>query len=223
MKGQFRGLPIFILHRLAKIFLLSRFTIKETDFFRLLVLNVAAEMLLSTLKVSNVHTILAQPSQIPFYRRVLSWSVWWKTFPATLLYSTFSSVCFYLTVHMFVQILRSGEGLDGMKRRTTGTFLVMSIVYFLAVVPTYAIFIRVAASIMHVQAGSIARRTQQTGGIKSAWESFHWSDRWSFAGILATVLFLETCVTLYGYVLVIALFHPELHEAVLQFCIRYLC
>jgi hypothetical protein len=77
-----------------------------------------------------------------------------------------------------------------MERRAIGAFLVMSIVYFLAVVPTYAIFIRVAASAVHVQAGSSARRTQSTGSIKSAWESFHWPDLWSFAGILAMVLFL---------------------------------
>ncbi|KAJ5219208.1 uncharacterized protein N7498_001307 [Penicillium cinerascens] len=87
----------------------------------------------------------------------------------------------------------------------------MLIFYFGAVVPTYAIFIRVAAS------------AQGNGSmnIKSAWKGFPWSARVHFFKLLAEVLVMETVVSTILFVLVLGHFHLELHDDVLKFFVKY--
>ncbi|KAJ5936360.1 hypothetical protein N7454_004995 [Penicillium verhagenii] len=228
-----RGFPIFILHRLIKVFLLSRFSIhvgpEKPNLAYLLVLNVAIEMLLSTLKVANVHAILTEPSQArtPFARRVLSWAIWKKTFSAALLYSTASSICFYLAVHMF--LLFSTRNADDLSSYgSMGTALaVMVILYFVAVVPSYAIFIRVAASTVELRD---SRSVEKTEGVKGTWDSFHWLDLRRFSGILAQVLGLEmivaTCLTLLVISLLTLEEYPlnlDMQDTAVRFMIRYAC
>jgi hypothetical protein len=87
----------------------------------------------------------------------------------------------------------------------------MVILYFGAVVPAYAIFIRVAAS---------ANENRHLG-IESAWQSFPWSARFYFFQKLAEVLVLEICVSVVLFVFVLAHFHPELHDDVIQFFVKY--
>lgn len=83
------------------------------------------------------------------------------------------------------------------------------ILYFGAVVPTWAIFLRIAAS------------TQENGSIKSAWQGFPWPARLQFFKLLGEVFVLETGVCIVVFVLVLAHFHPELHDDVLQFLVKY--
>lgn len=90
-------------------------------------------------------------------------------------------------------------------------FMLASVViaYFGAVVPTWAIFLRIAAS------------TQENASIKSAWQGFPWPARLQFFKLLGEVFVLETSVCIVLFVFVLAHFHPELHDDVLQFFVRY--
>ena len=88
---------------------------------------------------------------------------------------------------------------------------IILVLYFGTVVPTYAIFIRVAAS------------AQGNGSmnIKSAWQGFPRSARVHFFKLLVEVLVMETGVSIILFVFVLAHFHPELHDDVLQFFVKY--
>lgn len=210
-KQHSRGLPIYIFHRLVKIFLISRFSMRGSDLPRCMLLNITVELLLSNLKAANVRAILTQSSELPYYRRILSWSEWSKTFPAMLLYSIASSLCFYLPVY-YIQLAGLGRELEVSENMQLVCVLaIILILYFGAVIPTYAIFLRVAAA------------TQGNGSIdiKSAWQSFPRSARVHFFRLLAEVLVMETCVSIIIFVFVLAHFHPELHDDVMQFFVKY--
>lgn len=206
-RQSFRGLPIFVLHRLVKVFLISRSSTKGSSLLKCSLLNMATELLVSNLKVANVHAILCQHSDIPYYRRTLSWSTWSKTFPAMLLYSIASSICFYLPAYL---IQLGGELKVSENMQFASAVFTITTLYFGAVVPAYAIFIRVAAS---AQNGPMS--------IKTAWQNFPWSARFYFFKSLAEVLVMEIGVSIVLFVFVLAHFHPELHDDVLQFFVKY--
>lgn len=211
-RRHFRGLPIFVLHRLVKVFLISRFSTKGSSLLKCFLLNVTTELLLLNLKVANVHAILAQHSETPYYRRILSWSTWSKTFPAMLLYSIASSICFYLPAYLIhLSGVWGGELKVSENMQFASVLSTITILYFGAMVPAYAIFIRVAAS------------AQENGpiSIKSAWQSFPWSARFYFFKSLAEVLVMEIGVSIVLFVFVLAHFHPELHDDVVQFLVKY--
>lgn len=123
-------------------------------------------MLLSTLKVANIHAILVEQWHGPLYRCILNRSIWIQSFTATLLYSIVSRVCFYLPFHLIC--LLGSWGAETISE--TRTFMVVlattMILYFGAVVP---IFIRVAAPLSPEQ----EKFRGQSWGIKSAWNGFH--------------------------------------------------
>jgi hypothetical protein len=87
----------------------------------------------------------------------------------------------------------------------------IAILYFGTVVPAYSVLIRVTAS-------------AQGGGsldIKTAWQSFPWSARLHFFKLLAEVLALEIGLCMSLSLLVLANFHPKLHDDILQFFMKY--
>lgn len=117
-RQKLHGLPISILYCLAKIAILSRVPVKGSSLLYCFLLNIMTELLLSTLKVANVHIIIYKldhsRTQIPsLVRYIFSLSIWLRTFPAALLYSICSSVCFYLPLYvgrfMLLQIGRDGR------------------------------------------------------------------------------------------------------------------
>lgn len=82
------------------------------------------------------------------------------------------------------------------------------IIYFGAVVPTWALFLRVAVS------------TQERTSIKSAWQRFPWAARLQFFKLLGEVFVLETGVCILLFIFVLAHSPLELHD-VLQFFVKY--
>lgn len=170
-----------------------------------------AELLLSYLKVANVHTIIDKLSTISRFKLFFSLSDWSKLFPAILLYSIASSLCFYIPVYL-VKLLGTGAVELEISENMQFASIVASIgiLYFGAVVPSYAVFIRVAAS-----------QGNESMDIRSAWQSFPWSARLRFFKLLGETLVFETGVCIVLFVFVLAYFHPELHDDVLQFFIKY--
>jgi hypothetical protein len=201
-----QGFSICIIHRLVKIFIVSRFPIKGSSLLNCSLLNIAVELLLSNLKLANIRAITTRQSGFPYHRHIPSWSTWSKTFPAILLYSIASSACFYLPIYL-VRLLGALE----VSEDTHIIFILATIVllYFGAVIPTYAIFIRIAAS------------TQENGSIKSAWQGFPWPARLQFFKLLGEVFVLETGVCIILFVFVLAHVHPELHDDVCQLFVKY--
>lgn len=129
-----------------------------------------------------------------------------------LLYSIAPSLCFYLPVYLIKWAGSLGRELEiSEDMQLVCVLAVILILYFGAVVPTYAIFIRVAAS------------AQGNGSmnIKSAWQGFPRSARVHFFKLLAEALVMETGVSIIIFVFVLAHFHPELHDDVLQFLVKY--
>jgi hypothetical protein len=177
-------------------------------------LNVTAELLLSNLKVANIHAAITTNSSIPYTRHIFSGTAWSKCFRATILYSVASSIGFYLPV-MLVRLLGVWGGDYGVSEGVQCAIVLSAIVilYFGAVVPAYATFIRVAASAVG--------DSPQAPGIKRSWQSFPWSARLQFCKILAEVLVVEIGVSIVLYAFVLLLVHPALHDDVAQFFVKY--
>lgn len=212
---------MFITHRLVKVFLLSRLSTGSFSLIKCFLLNISTELLLSTLKVANIYVILELKPGIPFYRSIFSRSIWVNTFPASLLYSIASSICFYLPVYAFHQLEPWTEDARiSQETRLAIILAIISILYFGIVVPAYAIFIRVAARALPSQDNLKARENIPLT-IKSAWQSFTWSARIGFFQILAKVLLLEILFTLFLFMLVVFLFDPFLHNDVAVFLVKY--
>ncbi|RAH59321.1 hypothetical protein BO85DRAFT_268561 [Aspergillus piperis CBS 112811] len=212
-RQHFRGLPIFVFHRLAKICVISMFPMKDFSPLKYGFLNLTVELFLSYLRVANVLTILRQHSKtLPYSCRIPTWSMWSKAFTSILLYSTASSVCFYLPIYL-IRLAGSLDERLGVSETVQfisllGTIMVL---YFGFVVPTYAIFIRVSAS---------AQRGESMT-IRGAWQGFSWSSRVHFYQLLGEVLFLEAGVTVVMILSVFALGHPTVHDDVFQLFVRY--
>ena len=212
-RQHFRGLSIFVFHRLAKIYVISMFPMKEFSPLKCALLNLTVELLLSYLRVANVLTILNRHSGTHSYSRCIpTWSMCSKTFPSILLYSTASSICFYLPIYLIQLAGALGERLRVSQTvqfiSLLGTIMVL---YFGVVVPAYAIFIRVTAS---------ARRGESMT-IRGAWQGFSWSSRVHFYKLLGEVLFLEAGVTIVMVLSVFALCHPTVHDDVFRLFVRY--
>lgn len=210
---HFRGLPILILHRLVKISVIFQISTNGLSLLKLALQSLITDLLLSYLRVANVHAILNQHSgTFPYWRCLPTWSTWSKTFRAMSLYSINSSICFYLPVYL----IRLAGALEGRLEasETVQFFCLLStivILYFGTVVPAYAIFIRVAAS---------AQRSESLT-IKGAWQGLRWSSRIQFFKLLGEVLIMEASVTIVIFVSVLALCHPDLHDGVFQFFVKY--
>ncbi|KAJ5671892.1 hypothetical protein N7507_001019 [Penicillium longicatenatum] len=220
------GLSMFILHRVGKFALLSSFPVTGTNLKICFLLNVLTDMLLSTLKVANVHFIISQhlrakEERPTILRCVFSLSSWWRTFPATLLYSVCSSVCFYLPIHAGrLFFLELGEYDTHVSLKGGAVVGLIATLYFAAVVPSYAVFIRVAASALPVQKAS-REKSESYRGIFEAWRSFPPLARVKFFKSLASVLAMEVTMAFVLSACVLLLFHPLLHEDVILFLVKY--
>jgi hypothetical protein len=223
-RQTFLGLPIFIFHRLAKIAILSRFSVKGSSLLNCFLLSIMAELLLSTLKVANVHIILSKLSRtqtLSPFRCIFSASIWFRIFPAALLHSICSGTCFYFSLYvsrlLFVEIGQVGYD-HGWKFGMIAALI--AALYFGAVVPSYAVFIRVAGSTIPVQRDS-GYLVDKDISIYGAWQSFSSSGRIGFFKLLADVLMMEICLGFAMCVFVLMLFHPAIHSDVARFFAKY--
>ncbi|KAL3262563.1 hypothetical protein ABHI18_002670 [Aspergillus niger] len=212
-RQHFKGLSIFVFHRLAKICVISMFPMKDFSPLKYGFLSLTADLLLSYLRVANVLTILNQHSgTLPYSRCIPTWSMWSKAFTSIMLQSTASSICFYLPTYLIQLAGALEERLEVSETvqfiSLLGTIIVL---YFGMVVPAYAIFLRVTAS---------AQRGESMT-IRGAWQGFPWSSQVHFFKLLGEVLVLEASVTIVILVSVLALCHPNLHDGVFQFCVKY--
>ncbi|PWY63123.1 hypothetical protein BO83DRAFT_412204 [Aspergillus eucalypticola CBS 122712] len=205
-RQHFRVLSIFVYHRLAKIYVISMFPMKDFSPLKYGFLNLTVGLLLSYLKVANVLTILRQHTKtLPYSRRTPTCSMWSKAFTSILLYSTASYICFYLPTYLIYLAGTWGEGLEVSEMVQFISLLATIMLIFLGmVVPTYAIFIRVTASAQ-----------------KGAWQGFQWSSKVHFFKLLGEVLFLGAGVTVVMVVSVLALCHPTVHDDVFQLFVGY--
>lgn len=226
-RQDFYGLPIFVFHRLAKIAILSRFPVKGSSLLGCFLLNIMAELLLSTLKVANVHIIISEldPSRTRMlspFRCIFSLSIWLTIFPATLLYSICSSTCFYLPLYvgrsMFDQIGQDGR--DSHDWQLGMIAVLIAVLYFGLVVPSYAIFIRVAGSTLPLQRNS-KYTVDKDIGLYGAWQSFPWPSQIAFFKLHVNVLILETGLGWAMSIFVFALCHPALYTDVARFFSKY--
>lgn len=192
----------------------------------LFLLNVTAELLLSTLKVANVHVIISQHSRtqdlrVSIFRHIFSVSIWFRTFPAALLYSVCLSICFYLPIYISrLVFFEIGDFKTHQGFKAAVTLGLTAVLYFCSVVPSYAVYIRVAASALSVQK-DLRRRVDTCLSISTAWQSFSRSARISFFKSLASVLAMEMCLGLILATYVFLLFHPALHPDVVLFFVKY--
>ncbi|KAJ5627865.1 hypothetical protein N7490_010093 [Penicillium lividum] len=225
LRQRFHGLPIFIFHRLAKVSILSRFSVKGSSLLSCFLLNIMAEMLLSTLKVANVHNIISEHSKdqktfSPF-KCILSLSVWRETFSATLLYSICSSICFYLPLYVGRAVFfEFGDFMSHRNLKIALLVVLIAVLYFGFVVPSYAIFIRVAGSTLPLKKDA-RKMGDKSLSIQSAWQSFSWSARIGFFKTLASVLVTEIVLGFIVLTCVLILCHPELHQDVARVFAKY--
>ena len=98
--------------------------------------------------------------------------------------------------------------------------VLIAVLYFGLVVPSYAVFIRVAGSTLPLQRDS-RFTVDKDIGLYGAWQSFSWSGRMSFFRRLAEVLLMETVL---GFTMLTSVFlfcHPELYGDVARFFAKY--
>lgn len=225
LQQRFHGVPIFIFHRLAKVAILSQFSVRGSNLLGCFILNIMAEMLLSTLKVANVQNIISQHSKDPImispFRCIFRLSIWHKTFLVALLYSICSSMCFYLPLHFGrLVFFESGDFTSHRNLKIALLIGLISVLYFGFVVPAYAVFIRVAGSTLPSQK-STRHLVDSNLSIYGAWQSFSWSARVDFFKTLASVLATEFCLGFIMLVFVLILCHPALHQDVACFFAKY--
>ncbi|KAJ5336477.1 uncharacterized protein N7506_004499 [Penicillium brevicompactum] len=198
---NFRYLPIMLLHQALKMFLISLFPTSGSSLVKCFLLSVIFESVLSPLKVANIQSILNLHPQVSLRRRTLNQSVWFDIFPATLLHSTASSFCFYITVYA-IRTLGFVEGEFTSVARKTALYMVFSlygVTYVGGTVPTYAVFMRVAASVNPTHDSQ--NHATGTIDIKGAWRSLSWS---TLTMLLANMYFVA--VLKYVAVMCMALF-----------------
>lgn len=226
-RQNLHGLPIFVFHRFAKIAILSRFPVKGSSLLNCFFLNILAELLLSTLKVANVHIVISKLDHLrtqmssPF-RCIFNVSIWLRTFPATLLCSICSSTCFYLPLYVsrswYDQIGRDGR--ENHDWQLGAIAALIAALYFGLVVPSYAVFIRVAGSTLRLQRDS-KYMVDRDIGLYGAWQSFSWSGRIRFFRLLAEVLVMEISLGFTMCTFAYMLCHPALHSDVARFFAKY--
>lgn len=190
-RQNFRGLSIIIIHRLLKILLLSLFPAKGSSVAKCFLLSVIFELVLSTFKVANVHAILNLHPQVSLYRRTFNQSMWFDIFPATLLYATASNTCFYLTI-CALRALGFMDHQFTVVSRKTALYIVLAIyeiTYLGGLLPAYAIFLRIAASLNPDQA-SHSQATRHLS-IKGAWLTLSWSTLARLVAMFFSVFFSE--------------------------------
>ncbi|KAI2814476.1 hypothetical protein CBS115989_8548 [Aspergillus niger] len=161
-RQHFRGLSIFVFHRLAKICVISRFSMKDFSSLKYGFLSLTADLLLSYLRVANVLTILNQHSgTLPYSRYIPTWSMWSKAFTSIMLQSTASSICFYLPTYLIQLAGALEERLEVSETvqfiSLLGTIIVL---YFEMAVPAYAIFLRVTASAQRAEGDGVGSHEQ---------------------------------------------------------------
>ncbi|KAJ5727463.1 hypothetical protein N7493_005283 [Penicillium malachiteum] len=189
-------------------------------------------MLLSTLKVAHVHFIISQHLRLgpkeerpAILRSVFSLSIWWRTAPAALVHSVCSSLCFYVPIHAGRPLLLElgeleDDTLGGLK--VGAVVVLIATLYFAAVVPSYAIFIRFAASALPLKKTRTSKeKAEEYGGIYGAWQSFSPLALFKFFKPLASVLVMEAILAFVLSVCVLLLFHPLLHRDVILFFVKY--
>jgi hypothetical protein len=219
-KQNFQGLPIIFLHRLLKGFFLSLFPARGTSITKCFLLSVILDLVLSTLKVANVHTVLNLRSRIPLHRRIFNQSIWFDIFPATLLYSTAWNSCFYLTIYA-IRTLGFVDGEFTMVSRDIALYIVFAtfgVLYFGTMVPAYAIFVRVAVSVISFQ-----ERGQMTRdlSIKGAWEGLSRSTLGMLLGVFHMV-FIYEFVAVACILLCSLIYFPEhRYDEVGRFFVKY--
>ena len=187
---------MILLHRLLKILLLSFFPARGSSLVKCFLLSLIFELVLSTLKVANLHGILNLHQQVSLRRRIFNQSIWFDVFLATLLYATASASCFYLTIYALRSLGFADHQFTVVSRKTALyiSFATYQITFFVCVVPAYAIFTRVAASlnpfpISHSQA---IRHMD----IKSAWLGLSWSTLFNLLEVQFPVFCLELLAVL---------------------------
>jgi hypothetical protein len=206
---RYRGLSMALTHRLAKVFLFRFAPLQDTSLFGWFVYNAVIETILSNLHVALVHIIISRPSPKRFYQRIPGLNSWIKIAPIAALSSVATSADFYLPLGLsrFFGKLDGSHPIPLARGLCEITIILIStaLVYFAAVAPARAIFIRVAASMLPEQDKPIVAFDRTFGGkvvlvalggsgkvsIPDAWSSFHWNARVRYLKVLAMVFVLE--------------------------------
>lgn len=184
--------------------------------------SVICDLALSTLKVANVHAIINKHPQVPLHRRVLNQSTWFDIFPAALLYSTASNLSLYLTMYAIRTLGFLDHDFSDVSRNTALyiVFATATVTYFGAMLPAYAIFIRVAASMEPLQDNA---NRQELGylDIKSAWQSLHEFAFRQFIELFGGIFVIEWVARHVGALFSLLFFPEHRYDEVGLFFIKY--
>lgn len=190
IRQDLRGIAFVILHRLLKIFFLSLFPSRGATVERWFFLSVISDMLLSTLRVANVHTVLNLHWQISLHRRIFNWKIWVEIFPVALLHSIASNVDFYFAAFAVLRLGFENHEVILLSQKISiyyVIFFLYGFTYFGAMVPMYAIFIRLAASMRPFP----EHRHRARQSMERAWETMSPRDLRLFLKAFRIVFPLE--------------------------------
>lgn len=190
-RQDLRCLPFVILHRLLKIFFLSLFPSRGPRVEKWFFLSVISDMLLSTLKVANVHTVLNLHRQISLHQRIFNRKIWFDIFQVALLHSIACNVDFYFAVFAILKLGFENHEVTVLSHEISiyyVVFVLYGFTYFGAMVPSYAIFIRLAASMRPFPEHRYRARNQS---IERAWETMPPHDLRLFLKAFHIVFILE--------------------------------
>ncbi|GIJ85572.1 hypothetical protein Asppvi_004431 [Aspergillus pseudoviridinutans] len=206
---RYRGLSMALTHRLVKVFLIRIAPLQDTNLFGWFVYNAVIETLLSNLHVALLHIIISRPSPKRFYQRIPGLSSWIQIAPIAALSSVATSADFYLPLGL-IRFFGERDGSHAIPKATGLCEIVIilistALLYFAAVAPARAIFIRVAASMLPEQDKPIVAFDRTFGGkvipvvlggsgkvsIPDAWRSFHWAARVRYLNAFAKAFALQ--------------------------------
>lgn len=216
-----RGLNIAIAWRLVKALLIYIAPLDDRNFLGWLVYTAALEVLLSSFHAALIHKLVSLPSTKYFWQRIPGFNTWLKLLPSAVPASFATSTNFYLPWCLARLFRDAGRGI-------LFGIICTPLIYFFAVAPARAIFIRVVAFLLPEEdqpiptldraltgIDPVSRQERRTLSVTDAWSSFQWSARWRYVKALAIVFVFE--FILWCYIWLFVLNRPDMGSRVLHF------
>lgn len=224
--ARFRGFNMYVMYKLAKVMMIAVIPVRTDRFFAQFVIHLLVDVAAANLQMGWVHIVISEPSPKKFYQRIPGWKEWPKIAPVVALQHLAITASFYLPLAV-VQFL---GGWDVVKASNDSTvpaahalckiaavLVGPALLALFMAIPAYAVFVRVAASMLPEDHEAIVPFDRSYGGIvvpailggsgkvsiMEAWRTFDWAGRIRFFKIVAKVFAIEL-VLMIGVVLVVA-------------------
>lgn len=211
--ARFRGLSMYIVYNLVKMILISLVPVRTDQFFAQFLIHLIVDVAAANLQMAWVHIVISEPSPKRFYQRIPGLKEWPKIAPVVALQHLAITASFYLPLAL-VQVFGGWDAVRSNDDTVSATHALCNVAAVLVgpallalfvAIPAYAIFVRVAASMLPEDHEAIVPFDRSYGGkvvpailggsgkvgILDAWRTFDWAGRIRFFKVVGKVFAIE--------------------------------